>query len=185
MGDKQQVKHAAIAPEITVPVGVIVERQTIDNAWADDRWKPVSVFLGESPLEPWSVMMETQAVTRYHAGIFPLTLYRSDTSAYLEAEAAGRMAIYVVMSTDGATGGRPFACKKVTASPYEMQDHLDAGDDTVEAVTMPEPLVALVSAFIEEHHTETPFRKRKRDRAQIEKPAFGKEPIFNKGPLEQ
>jgi len=49
----------------------------------------------------------------------------------------------------------------VTASPYLAEDLLD-GDDIVEALAMPEGLIAWVQAFIDRHHVDEPFVKRKR-----------------------
>ena len=52
----------------------------------------------------------------------------------------------------------------VTASPFEAQDYADNGDDIVEKVPMPEGLVALVRDFVEAHHEEEVFHKRRRDK---------------------
>jgi hypothetical protein len=40
------------------------------------------------------------------------------------------------------------------------------GDDLVEAVPMPEGLIAWVQAFVERHHVDQPFEKRKRNRPE-------------------
>ena len=44
------------------------------------------------------------------------------------------------------------------------------GDDLVEAVPMPDGLIAWVQAFIDRHHVDQPFVKRKRKRAKAEAP---------------
>ena len=50
----------------------------------------------------------------------------------------------------------------VTVCPFEAQDYLDSGEDLVEPVAMPAPLVALVQRFVDEHHVDQPLYKRQR-----------------------
>ena len=171
----------ALPRQMTIPLGVVVERQAVDHPWADCRWVPVSVHTGESAVAPWTVLVEGEGFTRYHAGTFPLTLYRSDTEAYRENLANGRTRVYVVLTpADEPEGPCPYAVRTVTVSPYEMQDYLDAGDDIVEAIALPESLEALLVSFIETHHVEVEFKKRKRDRFAVEEEKFGQQPIFDR-----
>ena len=59
-----------------------------------------------------------------------------------------------------------------------MQAYGESGTETIERVAMPERLVALVRAFIDEHHVEEPFVKRQRQRFADDGEKFGQEPIF-------
>jgi hypothetical protein len=43
---------------------------------------------------------------------------------------------------------------------------------------MPAELFALVSDFVDKHHVEEKFKKRKRDEVKLEEHKFGQEPIF-------
>ena len=45
-------------------------------------------------------------------------------------------------------------------------------------VPMPEAVTAFFQAFIEAHHTDEEFRKRRRDRPDPNEQKFGKSPIF-------
>ncbi|MGH6902881.1 MAG: DUF3305 domain-containing protein [Geminicoccaceae bacterium] len=49
----------------------------------------------------------------------------------------------------------------------EAEGYLE-GDDVVEAVAMPDALIAWVQAFVDRHHVDQPFVKRKRERAKAE-----------------
>ena len=71
----------------------------------------------------------------------------------------------------------PFEVHLVTASPYEAADYLDSGEQIVEPVRMPEPVLALISEFIDEHHFEEKFKKRKRSEVKLQEHKFGQEPI--------
>ena len=56
----------------------------------------------------------------------------------------------------------PYRLFLVTASPWEAHAHQEFGDDLVEAVPMPEPVVAWVQDFVDRHHVDRPFYKRRR-----------------------
>jgi hypothetical protein len=62
----------------------------------------------------------------------------------------------------------PYDLIAVTADPAEGEGFTQNGDHLVDAVPMPETVRARVEAFVAEHHVETPFVKRKRDRADPE-----------------
>ncbi|MDT2057996.1 MAG: DUF3305 domain-containing protein, partial [Planktomarina sp.] len=55
-----------------------------------------------------------------------------------------------------------------TASPYEAQDYADTGEELVEKVPMPEGLAAWIRDYIEEHHEDEVFIKRRRDKSRID-----------------
>ncbi len=50
----------------------------------------------------------------------------------------------------------------VTACPYEAESYIESGDEIVEGVPMPDVVLAWVEDFVEAHHVEEPFKKRKR-----------------------
>jgi hypothetical protein len=62
----------------------------------------------------------------------------------------------------------PYDLIAVTADPGEGEAFTQNGDHLVDAVPMPESIQATIAAFVAEHHVETPFYKRKRDRADPE-----------------
>ncbi len=49
----------------------------------------------------------------------------------------------------------------VTVCPYEMQDYANTGEKIVEGVPMPDDLKAWVWDFVERHHVDEPFVKRR------------------------
>lgn len=163
-----------VGPErsVSMPVGVVVERREIDNRW--QRWshRPVAVIPGAPATAEWRELERGQGFQRWHAATLSLELHRKDTEAYRVNLSGQRPVVYVVMRPDlsAAADGPPLSPFRVTASAYEAQDHMD-GDDLVEGVTMPAGVVAWVQAFIDRHHVEQPFIKRRRDGQDPE--AFG------------
>ncbi len=150
-----------------LPLGVVVERRAIDHPWQKWRWRPVAVIPGAPPppaAGQWTVLAQGEGWARFHAGTLPLGLHRRETEAYRTNLSARQPVVFVVLRPqEDAPSERAYRPVAVTASPYEAQDHLDGGDDLVEGVPMPDEVVAWVQGFIDRHHVDEPFRKRRRE----------------------
>jgi hypothetical protein len=162
----------------SLDVGVIVERRKIDHPWQEWEWRPVAVFIGAEPQCNWTEISRGDGWTHYHAATLPIELHRRETEAYVHNLETGTPSVYIVMreDEDGETS-RPYYIELVTASPYDAQDYLDSGEEIVERVPMPEPVLAWVDHFISQHHVEEKFIKRRRDKLKIEDHKFGQEPL--------
>ncbi len=166
--------------EVSIPLGIVVEKRISNHPWADYIWTPVSVFLNASPTDKWKEMMKSPDCIRYHAGTLLLTLHRKETEALRSNLMLPVPELYIVLQEDEDPNAEfPYVAHAVTASAYDAQDMMDAGDDIVEKVAMPEPVAAFIQAFVAEHHVEEEFIKRKRDKLKLEDQKFGKEPIFS------
>ena len=145
-----------------MPLGVVIERREIDNPWERYAWRPVAVIPGAGPVEGWRVLNEGPGWTHFHAATLSLELHRKETEAYKRNLSNEPPTIYVALRSDSdCPDGLDYRPVAVTASPYVAEDLLE-GDDIVEALAMPEGLVAWVQAFIDRHHVDEPFVKRKR-----------------------
>lgn len=163
-----------------MPLGVVIEKRKVDHKWIDWAWKPVAIIPGAGPVEDWKEIASGDGWTHYHADTLTLTLYRSDTEAYQVNLVDSQPSIYAVLreNDDDTDGSRPYRAHMVTASPFEAQDFEDTGEDIIERIPMTEALFAWVQAFVEEHHVDVEFVKRKRREVRNEPEKFGKEPIF-------
>lgn len=151
-----------------MPVGVVVRQTPGVTKWARWIWRAVAVIPGAPPAD-WAELRRDGETVEFHAGTLPLTLHRTETGAYLTAISSDVPKLFVIMRTPQKQGDtRPLDLVTVTASPYEAQDYTDNGEDIVEPVEMPRALVAWIGAFIEEHHQEEVFIKRKRDKSRID-----------------
>jgi Protein of unknown function (DUF3305) len=164
----------------SLPLGVVIERRKVDHPWKDHDWRPVGVIPGAPDLDPsgeWTVLREGEGWVRYHAGTLALQLFRAETESYRINLSQEPPRIFVVLRSnsdaDIAHDLLPFL---VTASPFEAQHYLDSGEEIVEVVTMPPEVLALVSDFVETHHVEEAFIKRKR------KGVKGKDEPFSRPP---
>jgi hypothetical protein len=164
------------APLATASVGVVVERRKAKSAWAEHTWRPVAALPGAPATPPWTELEGDDDSTRFYAGSAELGLYRADTSHYRDNLATGSPGLWVVLRPTG--GEPPFAIAAVTANPSEGEAFTESGTDLVEPVPMPELVIALVDAFVDEHHVEHGFTKRKRNRADPDA-------LARRGPLAQ
>jgi Protein of unknown function (DUF3305) len=153
---------------IRIPLGVVLERRELDNRWQPFAWKAVAVIPGAPPVAAWRELARGHRVVRWHAATLPLELHRAETEAYRVNLSGRSPSAYVVLrktAPSETTAGNDVVPFLVTASPYEAEGYLE-GDDAVEAVPMPDALIAWVQAFVERHHVDQPFVKRERKRAK-------------------
>ncbi len=163
--------------ELSMPLGVVVERRAIDNPWQDWSWRPVAVIPGAGEVEAWTELDRDENSVRYHAATLPVVIHRKETEAYRQNLSNNPPVVYVVLEPDTHPDAvHEYKPASVTVSPYEAQDSLDSGEEIVEGVTMPDGMIAWVQAFIDEHHVDEPFKKRKRRRYATHDVEFGKPP---------
>ena len=151
---------------VRIPVGVVVERRKAVSPWIDFTWRPVAVLPGEPQATAWTVLSENAETTVFYAGRAEVGLYASDTSNYRDNLSTGDPKLWVVLRPTDAQP--PFEVVCVTADGSEGEGFTAAGNDIVEYVPMPKPILDVIDAFIAEHHVEHQFYKRKRNRADPE-----------------
>jgi hypothetical protein len=166
--------------EVSIPLGIIVEKRKSTHPWADWIWRPIAVFMNAGEVSSWQELMRGEDYIRYHAATLPLTLHRKETEALRLNLMLDVPELYVVLQeNEDQMSEFPYVPHIVTASSYHAQDFHDAGDQIVEKVAMPEGVAALIQAFVEEHHVDEVFIKRRRDKLDTEDQKFGKTPIFS------
>ena len=105
---------------------------------------------------------------RFYGGSADIELYRTETALYRDNLASGSPGLWVVMIPTDADP--PYKLLTVTADPAEGEGLTESAANIVEQVPMPASVVQVVERFIAEHHVEREFIKRKRDRADPERP---------------
>lgn len=150
---------------ISMPLGVVIRRVPGATRWVQHIWKAVAVLPGAGDAN-WKELRRDGDAVEFHAATVPLELFRTDTEAYLHGLSAKTPAIYVVMRDGGPD--RPLGVTLVTASPYEAQDYADTGEELVEKVPMTEGLIAWIRDFVELHHEDETFIKRRRDKQRVD-----------------
>jgi hypothetical protein len=151
----------------SMPLGIVVRKTPGVTRWAKWAWKVVAVVPGAGPAS-WRELRRDGETVEYHAATLELELFSTDTEAYLVALASRVPGVVVLLREDMDPDARmPWKPALVTASAYEGQDYMDSGDGLIELVPMPAGLIAWVQAFVDQHHVEEVFIKRKRDHKDI------------------
>lgn len=161
----------------SMPVGVVVERRTLDNPWQDHEWVPVEVVPGAGSVGEWIELGRGDGWVRYLIGTAPLELHRKDTESYKVNLSNEPPQVFVLLRRDDDPDAEhEIQLFLVTASPFDAQDYLDTEDDGMLGVPMPDDVAAWVQAFVDRHHVDEPFYKRKRKRYDPDDAGFGRGP---------
>ncbi len=174
-GDREGAGGAVRGSErsAVMMLGVVVERRAVDHPWQKWGWRAVSLIPGAAPVAEWRLLRHDGECARYHAATLPLEIHRTDTEAY-KYNLSGRPAVYVVMR-ETEDGTFPWQPVELTVSPWDAQAHNETAEDRIEVVPMPEPVIAWLKDFVDRHHVDRPFLKRRRkgrDRAPHESAEF-------------
>lgn len=155
--------HDEKEPVPSLAVGVVVERRALDNPWIDHKWQAVGVVPGVVDLAPWTEIRSGDGWVQYHAGHAKIELYQRETEGYRANLSSPPPSVYVVLNGDeDAKGPHGVDLFLVTVCPYEAESYVESGDEIVDAVTMPPEILSWVQAYIDKHHVDQPFKKRKR-----------------------
>jgi uncharacterized protein DUF3305 len=153
-------------PLLRIPVGVIVERRKAASPWIDFTWRPLAVLAGQPETAPWTQLSADQEATIYFAGNAEIELFRGETTYYRDNLRAEPPFLWVALRPKD--GEPPYDVFMVTANPSEGEALTEPATDLVDTVPMPDVIRDTLAAFVEEHHVEQVFHKRKRDRANPE-----------------
>lgn len=140
----------------SLPIGVIVSRERSAHPWQAYRWRPVSVFLDEATSPPWREVERGRGYVHYHAATLPLVLKSKEKVAYRVNLANGVPSVYVVLRENSADGGMPVSVAHLTVSPFEIQAYAEGGLEIVDRVPMPDPLVRILNAFVDDTSSKPP-----------------------------
>lgn len=152
-------------------VGIVAVKRKLSNPWVDFEWMPEVVLPGLPEVPPGTRIGAEGSVERWYLGPVELTFHSGETSHYRDNLASGRPAVWVALR-EGEDGAWRVAA--ATIDPYEGEAFVDVVTDKVEAVPMPHEVAVELQAFVDAHHVDQPFYKRKRDRKDPNaEPDFG------------
>ncbi len=159
--------------EITrsMPVGVVLRRTPGVTRWKKWAWRAVAVLPGAGP-GGWRELRREGDAVEYHAATVPLELHRALTEAYLVSLNMDPSSVFVVLRKSDDPE-REWDVLTITASAYEAQDYQDSGEEIVEPVAMPKGLEAWIGEFVDAHHVEEEFVKRKRRKERVDRKEDG------------
>jgi Protein of unknown function (DUF3305) len=157
------VSEVASTALVRIGVAVVVERRKAKSPWLDFIWRPAAVLAGIPAAEPWTVLRATEESALFYAGEAVIELFRTETANYCSNLNSGVPLLWVALRREPS--GHAYKLLAVTADPAEGEALSDAGNDLVEALSMPPVIAEAIGDFISRHHVERPFAKRHRDPA--------------------
>ncbi len=150
-------------PADSMPVGIVIERREVDHAWQDFEWRVVGVMPGAGPMKAPLVLDEVEGRQRIQAATLNVELYPGETEGY-RANLSSRSVVFVVLrEADDEGPGDAMTPFLATVCPFEAQDYMDSGEEQVDTVALPPDMKAWLADFVNKHHVDQPFKKRRRD----------------------
>ncbi len=147
-------------------VGIVIEQRAIDNPWQDFSWRPVGVLPGVSNDDgDWKLLRQGDGWSHFLIGNLDVELFRGETEGYRYNLTNDPPRVYVVLCAGEEADDPEVIPFLATVCPYEAESYSENGEDIVEGVVMPNELIGWVQTFIEKHHVDAPFKKRKKTKA--------------------
>jgi hypothetical protein len=140
-------------------VGVVLRRRPGVTRWQREVWSLAAVIPHAPPAEG-RVLREAGEVVEVHAATLPVDLHRKETEGYVENLQSALPSVWVALR--GGTGAP--TVWKVTVSAVEAARFEIDGEDRIERVALPPPMLDWLRAFVAAHHAPEPFVKRRRDK---------------------
>ena len=173
-------------------VRIILEKKEIDNLWESHQWVvndliPLNVTSGEGhppindvrirPLVNDAISKGDENKNLYVADA-SIDLHRAEAEGYAENLQSSDPSIYIVLRdgdllddnevVDNESNSIDIHLAEVSLSPYNIQDYEDCGEDKVEKVPLYGPIAELLDKFVGVHFHPEEFKKRKRDKKNID-----------------
>lgn len=160
-------------PTMTLSIGIVLEKRKAKSPWLDWIWEAAAILPEPADAEPGAPLGRNGEGELLYGGAAILEAHTIETAFYRDNIASGMPQIWVILRPQ--SGDTMPQIVQVTCDPTEGEGFTETGWDIVNAVPMPEPIIAALMVFIDQHHVETPYMKRKRDRADPEALAFGRQ----------
>jgi hypothetical protein len=174
-------------------VRIILEKKVINNIWESHKWLvndliPLNVTSGSGypPINDVRIFplindisVEDKSNNNLYVAEASIDLHRSEAEGYAENLQSSDPSVYIVLRDgDLSEDFSEINSKReddidihlaeVSLSPYHIQDYEDCGEDRVEKVPLYGPIADLLEKFVEFHFHPEEFKKRKRDKKNID-----------------
>jgi hypothetical protein len=188
------MKNLESKKHLLYAVRIILERRKIDNIWENHKWivndlipLEISDGLGYPPINDVrikplinDVKKEDGANKNLYFAEASIDLHRAEAEGYAENLQSSDPSVYIVLRDGDLIDNNELEdnnhfndnidihLAEVSLSPYHIQDYEDCGEDKVEKIPLYGPIAELVEKFVEFHFHPEEFKKRKRDKKEID-----------------
>ena len=155
-----------------------MQRTTLSNRWAAERWEPVEVAIepaGCNHGRGFFLQHDCEASTRWCFTGLLLELHRSEAEGYhlnLTAPAPMIFVMWRMLEPEAMEAGGPAARPDLATVSYDEAARMLDGGERVDGVPMPAVIRSWMAPFVAEHYQPEPRRKvRRRDPLRDEAPS--------------
>ena len=173
-------------------VRIILERKEINNLWESHKWVindliplEVSGGLGYPPINDvriYPLINEVKIEDGLNKNLYfaeaSIDLHHAESEGYAENLQSSDPSVYIVLrdgdlideeeKNNEQDDNIDIHLAEVSLSPYHIQDYEDCGEDKVEKIPLYGPIAELLEKFVEFHFHPEEFKKRKRDKKNID-----------------
>ena len=173
-------------------VRIILERKEINNLWESHKWVindliplEVSGGLGFPPINDvriYPLINEVKKEDGLNKNLYfaeaSIDLHHAESEGYAENLQSSDPSVYIVLrdgdlideeeKNNEQDDNIDIHLAEVSLSPYHIQDYEDCGEDKVEKIPLYGPIAELLEKFVEFHFHPEEFKKRKRDKKDID-----------------
>ena len=173
-------------------VRIILERKEINNIWESHKWVindliplEVSGGLGYPPINDvriYPLINEVKKEDGLNKNLYfaeaSIDLHHAESEGYAENLQSSDPSVYIVLRDGDLIDEKEknneqddnidIHLAEVSLSPYHIQDYEDCGEDRVEKIPLYGPIAELLEKFVEFHFHPEEFKKRKRDKKDID-----------------
>jgi len=173
-------------------VRIILERKEINNLWESHKWVindliplEVSGGLGYPPINDvriYPLINEVKKEDGLNKNLYfaeaSIDLHHAESEGYAENLQSSDPSVYIVLrdgdlideeeKNNEQDDNIDIHLAEVSLSPYHIQDYEDCGEDRVEKIPLYGPIAELLEKFVEFHFHPKEFKKRKRDKKNID-----------------
>ena len=173
-------------------VRIILERKEINNLWESHKWVindliplEVSGGLGFPPINDvriYPLINEVKIEDGLNKNLYfaeaSIDLHHAESEGYAENLQSSDPSVYIVLRDGDLIDEKEknneqddnidIHLAEVSLSPYHIQDYEDCGEDRVEKIPLYGPIAELLEKFVEFHFHPEEFKKRKRDKKNID-----------------
>jgi hypothetical protein len=173
-------------------VRIILERKEINNLWESHKWVindliplEVSGGLGYPPINDvriYPLINEVKKEDGLNKNLYfaeaSIDLHHAESEGYAENLQSSDPSVYIVLRDGDLIDEKEknneqddnidIHLAEVSLSPYHIQDYEDCGEDRVEKIPLYGPIAELLEKFVEFHFHPEEFKKRKRDKKDVD-----------------
>ena len=173
-------------------VRIILERKEINNIWESHKWVindliplEVSGGSGYPPINDvriYPLINEVKKEDGLNKNLYfaeaSIDLHHAESEGYAENLQSSDPSVYIVLrdgdlideeeKNNEQDDNIDIHLAEVSLSPYHIQDYEDCGEDRVEKIPLYGPIAELLEKFVEFHFHPEEFKKRKRDKKDID-----------------